>query len=108
MIKNIFANFFGFFWGVVSNFLFIPIYIKLLGFESYSIITFTLLIISFISIIENGLSSTVSRELARSDISQQLKKEIFSNLESLYFVFILIFCFTLFLFSKVIAISFIN
>jgi len=103
MIKNIFANFFGFFWSILSNFLFVPIYISLLGFESYSIITFTLLIISFISILENGLSTTISRELARSDISQQKKNEIFSSLESLYLLIILIFCFTLFSFSKVIS-----
>lgn len=108
MIKNIFANFFGFFWGVVSNFLFIPIYINLLGFENYSIITFTLLIISFISIIENGLSSTVSRELARSDISQQRKRKIFNSLESFYFVLIFVFCLILFLFSKTLAFNFIE
>ena len=64
MIKNIVANFFGKFWGLFSNFIFIPIYIRLLGIESYSIISFGLIIAGVMSVLDSGITATLSREMA--------------------------------------------
>jgi O-antigen/teichoic acid export membrane protein len=85
MIKNIIANFIGRFWSILSNFLFIPLYIHILGFESYSIISFTLVIAGLMAVIDSGLTATLSREFARNDNSREEKIRIFNTLENVYF-----------------------
>lgn len=52
--KNIFANLIGKFWSLLSGFLFIPLYIKYLGFESYSVISFTLMIAGIMAILDDN------------------------------------------------------
>ncbi|MGQ7871154.1 lipopolysaccharide biosynthesis protein [Sunxiuqinia sp. sy24] len=86
MKKNILANFIGRFWGIISNFLFIPLYIKFLGLESYSIISFTLVITAFLAIMDAGLTSTLSREFASSTNNQKDKYSVFKTLESCYLI----------------------
>lgn len=90
MVKNIIANFLGTFWSLVSNFLFIPLYIKFLGFESYSIISFSLIVIGLLSILDTGLTSTLSREFARGDTTWGKKIQVFETLERLYLIIILL------------------
>jgi O-antigen/teichoic acid export membrane protein len=89
MIKNIIANFIGRLWGILSGFLFIPLYIHYLGFESYSIISFTLIISGLMAVLDAGLSATLSREFARTDNSNDEKIRIFRTLESSYFIIVL-------------------
>jgi O-antigen/teichoic acid export membrane protein len=108
MIKNIFANFLGKIWSVLSNFLFIPLYIKFLGFESYSIISFSLVISSIMFILDSGLTATLSRELARSDNSLNDKIRTFKTLESLYLILSVTSILIIFLFSEVISNSLIK
>lgn len=86
MKKNILANFIGRFWSILSNFLFIPLYIHYLGFESYSVISFTLMIAGMMAVLDSGLTSTLSREFARKDTDNDEKIKIFKNLETLYFI----------------------
>jgi O-antigen/teichoic acid export membrane protein len=86
--KNIFANFIGKFWSVLSGFLFIPLYIEFLGFESYSIISFTLVISSLLSFMDSGLTATLSREFARKDQTSFEKMKVFKTLETCYFFII--------------------
>jgi O-antigen/teichoic acid export membrane protein len=88
MKKNIIANFLGKFWGLLSAFIFIPLYIKYLGFESYSIISFTLVIAGLIAVLDAGLTATLSREFARIDNSHEEKLRIFKTLESSYFIIV--------------------
>ena len=45
MIKNILANYVGRIWGIISVFLFVPFYVKLLGIESYAVISFYMVIL---------------------------------------------------------------
>ena len=108
MIKNIFANFIGKFWSILSNFLFVPLYIHYLGFESFSIISFTLVIMGLMTILDGGLTATLSREFARNDNTLIEKIRIFKTTESVYLI-IVGFC-TLFLFvlSDVIASKWLN
>ncbi|MCT3834381.1 oligosaccharide flippase family protein [Elizabethkingia anophelis] len=84
MKKNILANLLGRFWGILSNFLFIPLYIKILGFESYSVISFTLIISGVMLILDGGLTATLSREFARKDNKELEKIKIFKSLEATY------------------------
>ena len=71
MFSNSIANLLGKFWGALSNFIFLPIYISLIGIENYSIIAFTLILTSIMSILDVGLTSTLSRELASDKNSKK-------------------------------------
>ncbi len=86
MFKNIIANIIGRFWSILSNFLFIPLYIKYLGFDSYSVISFTLMIAGVMAILDGGLTATLSREFARKDTNEMQKQRVFKNIETLYFL----------------------
>lgn len=88
MYYNIIANMLGRIWGTISNFLFIPLYIHYLGFDNYSVISFTLVIAGFMMMIDTGVSATLSREFSRMDNSHIEKIRIFNTLESLYLTII--------------------
>jgi O-antigen/teichoic acid export membrane protein len=108
MKKNVLANFIGKFWGLLSNFLFIPLYIHFLGFESYSIISFTLLIAGIMAILDAGLTATLSREFARADNDHNEKIRIFKTLEATYLIVIGLCILFVFFFSSVIAQNWMN
>lgn len=108
MIKNIIANFIGKFWSILSNFLFVPLYISFLGLESYSIISFTLVIAGLMAVLDAGLSATLSREVSRLDNSWDEKVRIFKTLESTYFIIIGVVIILVFSFSGLIAEKWLN
>ena len=108
MRKNIIANFIGKFWSVLSNFLFIPIYIHYLGFESYSIISFTLVIAGLMVVLDAGLTATLSREFARMDNTLTEKIRIFKTAESFYFIIIGLCIIILYFLSDAIAYKWLN
>lgn len=96
MIKNVLANFVGRFWSILSNFLFIPLYINILGFENFSIISFTLILAGIMGILDAGMTATLSRQFARRDISLKKTVSVFFTLEKVYLLivaFILLFVF---------------
>ena len=86
MKKNILANFMGKFWAMISGFLFVPLYIRYLGFENYSIISFTLIISGLMIVLDAGLSATLSREFSRADNSFEGKNSIYKTLETCYLI----------------------
>ena len=108
MIKNIIANTVGRFWSILSNFLFIPLYIKLLGFESYAIISFTLIITGVMAVLDAGLTATLSREFSRNDQSIKEKRRVFGSLETSYFLIIIFISIVIFFFSNSIASNWLN
>lgn len=108
MKKNIIANFIGRFWSILSNFLFIPLYIHYLGFDSYSIISFTLIIAGLMAVLDAGLTATLSREFARVDNSHEEKIRIFKTLESSYFVVVAFSIVLVFSLSEIIADKWLN
>lgn len=108
MIKNIAANFIGKFWSILSSFIFIPLYIHFLGLESYSIISFTLVIAGIMAVLDAGLSATLSREFSRLDNSKDEKIRIFKTLESSYFILIGIVIFLVFSLSGILAEKWLN
>jgi O-antigen/teichoic acid export membrane protein len=83
--KNILFNYFGRFWSIFSGFFFTPVYIKYLGIEQFSIISFTLVITGIMSILDAGISSTLSREFALKNTSHLTKVRGFATFEILYF-----------------------
>lgn len=108
MRKNIIANFAGRFWSILSAFLFIPLYIHFLGFESYSIISFTLVITGLMAVLDSGLTATLSREFARKDNLHEEKIRIFKTLETTYFIIIGVVIFAIFALSGFIAHKWLN
>lgn len=106
--KNIIANLTGKFWSMFSSFVFIPLYIKYLGFESYSIISFTLVLVGLMAFFDGGLTATLSREFARSDNSISDKKNILNTIETSYLLVITIVIISIYGLSDFIAYSWLN
>jgi O-antigen/teichoic acid export membrane protein len=65
--RNIAANYLGKLWGIASVYAFVPIYIELLGIESYGVIAFQGVLLAILWIADSGLTPAFSREAARSD-----------------------------------------
>lgn len=65
MKVNIIANFLGRTWSVLIGMIAIPFYIQLLGMEAYGLVGFFGVLLSSLSLLEFGLSTTINRELAR-------------------------------------------
>ncbi|MEG1402200.1 oligosaccharide flippase family protein [Bacteroides sp.] len=83
--KNIVANILGKLWGFVSVFIFVPIYISLLGLESYGVISFYAMLLSFLAFADAGLTATLSREFAKADIEcPDYKQNLLRTIEYVY------------------------
>lgn len=108
MFKDIAANFIGRFWSILSNFLFIPLYIKFLGFDSYSIISFSLVIAGLMAMLDAGLTATLSREFARLDVTVNEKINLFKTLETSYFIICGLCTLSVLMFTSNIARSWLN
>jgi O-antigen/teichoic acid export membrane protein len=63
--KAVVANFVGQGWTAISGFIFVPVYISLLGIEAYGVIGFFAVLQASLSILDLGMTPTVSRQLAR-------------------------------------------
>ena len=108
MINNIIANFSSKLWSLISVVIFIPYYIKFLGFESYAIISFSLVIYGVITVLDSGLTSTLSRELARIDMNLSKKMRTFDSLQTIYFLIAILVVLFLLVFSTQIGQFFIK
>lgn len=108
MFKDIAANIIGRFWSILSNFLFIPVYIKILGFDSYSIISFSLVIAGLMAMLDAGLTATLSREFARVDIKHSEKINTFKTLESTYYIICVLCTLVVLMFTNNITKSWLN
>jgi len=84
---NVIANFAGRAWISLMSLLFVPLYIKFMGIESYGLIGIFISIIALFSLLDMGLSSTLSRELARLSAtkdSAQESRNLVRTLEVIY------------------------
>ena len=75
MYRNIVANIVGRCWSILSNFLFVPLYIQFLGIESYSIISLTLVIAGLMA-----EGETIIDNLHHIDRGYENFEQKFSNL----------------------------
>ncbi|MBM4328430.1 MAG: polysaccharide biosynthesis protein [Deltaproteobacteria bacterium] len=62
---NIAANFGGQLWTALMGFMFVPLYIKFMGIESYGLVGFCASLMALFTILDLGLSTTMVRETAR-------------------------------------------
>lgn len=85
---NLLANYFGQVWVALMSVIFVPVYIRYIGIESYGIIGFFAALQSFYSILDMGLSATLNRELAlRSANGADDIGDLVRTLEWLYMPF---------------------
>ncbi len=85
--KNIIANMLGSGWVAVLSIAFIPLYIHFMGMESYGLIGFFVTLQILFSLMDMGLTATVSRELARLsalDNKEQEMRNVMRTLELIY------------------------
>lgn len=66
MIKrNIIANYVGTAWSALMGFIFVPWYIKYLGAEAYGVVGVSVLLQTYLSLLDLGLTPMMGREMAR-------------------------------------------
>ncbi len=86
---NTIANFAGRGWSAILAFLFIPIYIKVLGIESWGLIGFFTTLMAILNLLDMGLSTTLNRELARLSARRDTNREqrdLVRTLETIYWI----------------------
>ncbi len=87
---NVMANFAGRLWTAGMALAFVPVYIRLLGAEAYGLVGFYISLQMMLSLLEMGLGTTATRELARLSSSSNVKtagqmRNLVRTLEVLYF-----------------------
>jgi O-antigen/teichoic acid export membrane protein len=104
--KNIAANFAGSIWQAVMGLAFIPIYIKFMGIESYGLIgIFSTLQVIF-GLLDAGLGSTLTREMARLSAlphKGQEMRNLVRTLETFYWGIAVLVGITIVVLSPIIA-----
>ncbi len=85
--KNIAASFAGNVWQVLIGIAFIPVYIKLIGIESYGLIGFFAMLQGMFSILDMGLSTTLTRELARLSVLPEKDQEMCNLVRTLEVIY---------------------
>ncbi len=84
---NVIANFAGRIWTSIMSLVFVPIYIKFMGIEAYGLIGIFASLMALLSVLDMGLSATLSRELARLSVSEksaQESRDLVRTLEVVY------------------------
>lgn len=101
-IWNILSTYGNKLWGFISIFIFIPLYIKYLGMESYAVIGFYSLLLGIISFADAGLSSAITREFA-SEHTNNYKYSVLRLIEKLYLTICVSVVILIFLFAPLIS-----
>jgi O-antigen/teichoic acid export membrane protein len=63
--RNIAANYLGQVWTAVMGLAFVPLYIRYLGMEAYGLIGVFAMLQTWLSLLDFGLTPTLTREMAR-------------------------------------------
>jgi O-antigen/teichoic acid export membrane protein len=63
--RNLIANYVGQGWTAIMGLAFVPLYIKLLGIEAYGLIGLFAILQAWLTLLDMGLTPTLSREMAR-------------------------------------------
>ena len=88
--QNIVANLGIRLWTVASNFLFVPLYIRFLGEETYGLVTFFSTMQAILNLLGLGLSKTIRREFAVLENDDRGKIKKYKILRSVEFVYVCI------------------
>jgi O-antigen/teichoic acid export membrane protein len=108
---NVAANFIGRVWGTAVSILFLPLYIKFLGIESYGLVGFYSTLLGSMTILDLGLSATLNRELAKFKAENRSPEDIRNltfSLECIYWGIGLMGCLLIFFASNFISSHWLN
>lgn len=85
--KNIIANVAGRVWSIISIYVFVPLYIKILGVETYGVISFYSLLLVVLAFADAGLTATLNREFAKaSTLNLSYKQSLLRTFEYIYLI----------------------
>jgi len=85
--KNTIANYLGQGWTVLMGLAFVPVYIRYLGVEAWGLVGFMSMLQAWLTLLDMGLSPTLSREMARFQAgahSAQSIRDLLRSLEMIY------------------------
>ncbi|MDX8393475.1 MAG: oligosaccharide flippase family protein [Mariprofundales bacterium] len=86
------ANFVGSAWMGIASLIFLPVYLSMMGAESFALIGLFVSLINIFTILDLGLSPTLNRELARysaKENSEQDMADVLRTLETIYWPLVL-------------------
>jgi O-antigen/teichoic acid export membrane protein len=86
---NVIANYAGKLWGIASIYVFLPVYVRLLGIDAFGLIAFNTIVLAILYIADAGLSSSFAREAAKSESGQGLL-DLFTSIERALFSILII------------------
>lgn len=89
-------------WSLVSVFIFIPLYIKILGSENYGLIGFYTLLLGIVGFADAGMTSAIIKEFSLEHDSNY-KFSILRRLENIYWIVCLIIVLVVISFSGIIS-----
>ncbi len=84
--RNLAANFAGKAWVALLTLVFTPLYVSLLGVESFGLIGFYISLQTILLLCDFGLSTTLNRELARRSAMTEQRQQIRSVVTTLSLV----------------------
>jgi O-antigen/teichoic acid export membrane protein len=87
MRKNIFASFIGCAWGLISAYLFVPLYLKFLGIEAYGLVGSYSILLGVFAFADMGFTATINREMARLSVRKDSSggmRDLLRTYESTY------------------------
>lgn len=77
-------------WTAMSGLLFLPLYVNLLGLDSFAIVALASTVVGVVAIFDLGMSNAIIREIARQDINAQQRHAAYATLRTIYASTILI------------------
>jgi O-antigen/teichoic acid export membrane protein len=87
---NVAANYASKLWGIASIYVFLPLYVRLLGIDAYGLIAFNTIALALLYIADAGLSSSFAREAAKSEPGQALLDLLTSIERALFSILIVV------------------
>lgn len=112
MIKrNLIANYIGQGWVALMNIAFIPLYIKYLGMEAYGLIGIFAVLQTSLSVLDMGMTPTLTREMARFTAGSRDTQSVQNLLRSIEIISVVIFiliCGSIYVSSEWLAARWVN
>ncbi|HEY3413514.1 MAG TPA: oligosaccharide flippase family protein [Armatimonadota bacterium] len=74
--QNIISNVIARIWGVISVYLFVPLYLKFLGIDAYGLVGFYSTLVAVFAFADMGFSATLNRQMARLTVREDSAGEM--------------------------------
>ena len=85
--RNLVANFVGKGWAALMGILFIPLFVKFMGIESYGLVGFFTTLQAIFVLLDLGLATTLNREIARYSASEEKSQDMRDLVRTLEIVY---------------------